>query len=119
MTGARSDAREVRSNRRDGASARQKGPLTMPTPQEEQVNANLDLLLTQFERELSDDPAAQTDLRTKIEKVRSDYKTAAANAKDEKYSKEVGDAIAKSLPSLVKGALAASDAFRKGDYISG
>ena len=91
----------------------------MPTPQEEQVNANLDLLLTQFERELGHDPAAQADLRTKIEKVRTDYKTATADAKDAKYSKEVGDAIAKSLPSLVKGALSASDAFRKGDYISG
>ena len=91
----------------------------MPTAQEEQVNANLDLLLSQFERELAQDPAAQTDLRTKIEKVRADYRTATADAKDAKYSKEVGDAIAKSLPSLVKGAMAASDAFRKGDYISG
>lgn len=91
----------------------------MPTPQEEQVNANLDLLLSQFERELAHDPVAQTELRAKIDKVRADYQSAAASSKTDKYGKDVGDAIAKSLPSLVKGALAASDAFRKGDYITG
>lgn len=91
----------------------------MPTPQEEQVNAYLDLLLTQFDKELAHDAVAQAELRTKIEKVRTDYRTAAADAKDSKYSKEVGDAVAKSLPSLVKGALAATDAFKKGDYITG
>ncbi|GAA2155790.1 hypothetical protein FHX52_4089 [Humibacillus xanthopallidus] len=91
----------------------------MPTPQEEQVNANLDLLLSQFEKELASDPVAQTELRTKIEKVRTDYQTAAADAKSSKYSKDAGEAIAKALPTIVKGAMAASDAFRKGDYISG
>src|SRR4051794_9817471 len=116
MTDAGSDVRSVRSDCRDGAPPTE-GSSTMPTAQEEQVNANLDLLLSQFERELSHDPAAQADLKTKIEKVRTDYQTATADAKDAKYSKEVGDAIAKSLPSLVKGAMAASDAFKKGDYI--
>ncbi len=78
MTGARSDVREVRPMWRDGVTAaRQKGRPTMPTAQEEQVNANLDLLLTQFDKELAHDNVAQAELRTKIEKVRTDYKTAA------------------------------------------
>lgn len=91
----------------------------MPSAQEEQVNANLDLLLDNLHSSLNQDPAAQAALQTKISQIRSDYQTAAASAKSSKQYKDVCDALAKSLPSLVKGTLAASEAFKKGDYLSG
>ena len=91
----------------------------MPTAQEEQVNANLDLLLDNLHSSLNQDPAAQAALQTKIAQIRSDYQTAAASAKSSKQYRDVCDALAKSLPSLVKGSLAASEAFKKGDYLAG
>src|SRR4051794_15799340 len=42
-----------------------------------------------------------------------------SSGKSSKYYKDVGESIAKSLPSLVKGTMSAADAFKKGDYISG
>ena len=91
----------------------------MPTPEEEQVNANIDLLLTLQLEGMSADPDAQQKLRESIEGIRSEYQTAAAKGKSSKYYKDVAESIAKCLPSLVKGTIAASEAFKKGDYISG
>lgn len=91
----------------------------MPTPDEEQVNANIDLLLSLQLDDLSRDPEAQRRLKDSIEQIRNEYELAAARGKTSKYYKDVGESIAKCLPSLVKGTMAASEAFKKGDYISG
>lgn len=89
----------------------------MPSPQEEQVNANIDLLLAcHFE---GMDPVAQQNLKRSMEDIREEYRKAAALGKSDKYYKDVSDSIAKSLPSLVKGAYSAAQAFKSGDYISG
>ena len=89
----------------------------MPSPQEEQVNANIDLLLAcHFD---GMDPVAQQNLMDSMEDIREEYQKAAALAKTDKYYKDVSDSIAKSLPGLVKGAYAAAQAFKSGDYISG
>ena len=57
----------------------------MPTAQEEQVNANLDLLLTQSRGSFSHDPAAAgRPANERSERVRRTYKTATADAKDAK-----------------------------------
>ncbi len=91
----------------------------MPSPQEEQVNANLDLLLQGMDHLLGDDDLARMALAAKVDEVREQYATNAALAKDDKWNKDVGDAVAKALPAVTKGTLAAVEAFRKGDAISG
>lgn len=89
----------------------------MPSPQEEQVNANIDLLLAcHFD---GMDPIAQQNLQDSMEDIRAEYHKVAALAKSDKYYKDVGESIAKSLPSLVKGVYSAAQAFKSGDYISG
>ncbi len=91
----------------------------MPSAQEEQVNANLDLLLQGMDHLLGDDDLARMALAAKVDEVREQYATNAALAKDDKWNKDVGDAVAKALPAVTKGTLAAVEAFRKGDAISG
>jgi hypothetical protein len=91
----------------------------MPTPEEVQVNANIDLLLSLELVRLNGDAAAKQNLQDSIEKIRNEYQTAIEKGKTSKYYKDVGESIAKCLPSVVKGTLTAIDAFKKGDYISG
>lgn len=89
----------------------------MPTPEQEQLDANIDLLLAiQFD---GMDPVARQNLTESMEDIREEYRQAAEKGKTSKYYKDLGESIAKSLPNIVKGAMAASEAFKKGDYISG
>lgn len=89
----------------------------MPTPEQEQLDANIELLLAiQFD---GMDPIARQNLMESMADIREEYLLAAEKGKTSKYYKDVGDSIAKSLPSIVKGALSASEAFKKGDYITG
>ena len=89
----------------------------MPTPQEEQLNANIDLLLAIHYDGM--DAIARQDLMDSMEDIRDEYRLAAEKGKSDKYYKDLGDSIAKSLPGIVKGASSAADAFKKGDYIAG
>lgn len=91
----------------------------MPTPQEEQVNANIDLLLQIQLDGLAQDPVAQQKLRDSIANIKDEYREVAARAKTSKRYKDVGDSIAKCLPNLVAGTMKATQAFRKGDYVTG
>jgi hypothetical protein len=91
----------------------------MPTLDEEELNANLDLLLQIQLDNVANDPIATQNLKDKIEKVREEYREAAEKGKTEKYYKDLADSIAKSLPQIVKGTYAATEAFKKGDYITG
>jgi hypothetical protein len=91
------------------------------TPEEVQFEAHLKLLMSlPFEGMLTEDRDA---LREGINRIKGEYETALTLAKtdkaNEKYYKDLADAIAKSVPNITKGAIAASDAFRKGDYIGG
>src|SRR5579862_8909607 len=89
----------------------------MPTPEEEQLNANIELLLAvQFE---GMSPVARQNLMDSMQDIRDEYQQAVELGKTSKYYKDVGESIAKSLPTLVKGAYSAVQAFEKGDYISG
>ena len=89
----------------------------MPTPEEEQLNANIELLLAvQFE---GMSPVARQNLMDSMQDIRHEYQQAVELGKTSKYYKDVGESIAKSLPTLVKGAYSAVQAFEKGDYISG
>ena len=93
----------------------------MPTPEEVQFEANMKLLLSiPFEGMLPED---RTALREGMERIKTEYETALQLAKQdkahEKYYKDVADAISKSIPNIAKGAIAAADAFKKGDYIAG
>ncbi len=91
----------------------------MPTLEEEQLNANLDLLLQIQLDNVANDPVATQNLKDKIEKVREEYREAAEKGKSSKYHKDLADSIAKSVPLIVKGVYAATAAFKKGDYITG
>jgi hypothetical protein len=89
----------------------------MPTPEEKQVDAQLNMLLAiQFQ---GLDPVKQLELKKALDGVREDYKIAIAKGKTEKYYKDLADSIVKNLPLLVKGTQSAITAFEKGDYISG
>lgn len=89
----------------------------MPTPEEEQIDANINLLLAvQFN---GMNAADRQNLLDSVEEIRADYALAAEKAKTSKYYKDVADSIAKSLPGIVKGAHSAAQAFEKGDYITG
>lgn len=89
----------------------------MSTPEEDQVNAQLALMLNaQFD---GTDPGAAQKLRDSLKDIGDEFALATEKGQASKYYKDLGDSIAKSLPSLVKGALTASEAFKKGDYISG
>ena len=89
----------------------------MPTPEEEQLNANIELLL-QVKLD-GMDALERANLENDIQKIKDEYRVAAEKGRTSKYYKDLSDSIAKSLPSLVKGALSASEAFKKGDYITG
>ena len=89
----------------------------MKTPEQEQLDANIDLLLAiQFD---GMDPIARQNLMDSMEDIREEYRVAVEKGKTSKYYKDVGESIANSLPGIVKGALSASEAFKKGDYITG
>jgi len=89
----------------------------MPTPQEEQLNANIDLLLAIEYQGMN--PVDRQNLMDAMEDIRGEYRIAAEKGKSDKYYKDLGDSIAKSLPGVVKGTVSAVEAFKKGDYISG
>jgi hypothetical protein len=96
----------------------------MPTPEEEQLSANIELLLTiQLE---GMDGYQKMMLNNSIVDIRKEYEDARKKAKEEsadaalaKRYKDVADSIAKAVPSLVKGLYAAVGAFEKRDYITG
>lgn len=87
------------------------------TPEQEQLNANIQLLLDIQWKGMDQD--AQSKLTDSIDKIKQEYEVAAEKGKTDKYYKDLSDSIAKSLPSLVKGAYSAAQAFEKGDYITG
>jgi hypothetical protein len=89
----------------------------MATPQEEQLNANIELLLSiQLE---GVDPAVRTSLTSSMNKIREEYRKAVEKEKTDPDYKNLTESIAKGLPTLVKGAYAASEAFQNGDPITG
>lgn len=88
----------------------------MPTPADEQIKAQIDLLL-QLKLE-GMHPADQADLTTSIEQIETQYAMAVEKGKKSAYYKDLSDSVAKNLPALVNGIYAADKAFKKGDYIS-
>jgi hypothetical protein len=88
------------------------------TLEEEQLNANLDILL-QIRLADIDDPVQRREFEKSIDGIRAEYKEAAEKGKTSKYHKEVAESIANCVPELLKGALAAAAAFENGDFISG
>ena len=89
----------------------------MPTPVEEQIRAQVDLLL-QLKLD-GMDAADQANLTSNIRQIEAQYELAVARGKKSAYYKDLSDSIAKNLPALVNGIYAADKAFKKGDYISG
>jgi hypothetical protein len=87
----------------------------MPSAIDEQMDANIDLLL-----KMHFDPTFdKTTFDAQVTKIKANYEVAQKQAgQDDKY-KNVADSIAKSLPTLVKGTYAAIKAFESGDSISG
>jgi hypothetical protein len=91
----------------------------MPTLDAAQVNANLDLLLQLQLANLSTNPFDTSVLIGNIDKVREEYREAAEKGKTSKYHKDLADSMVKSLPLIVKGTYAATEAFKKGDHVTG
>src|SRR5271154_166149 len=89
----------------------------MPTPEEEQLNANIELLLAVHYEGMN--PVAKQNLMDSMQDIRDEYQQAVELGKSSKYYKDVSESIAKSLPALVKGTYSAVKAFESGDYISG
>ncbi|MCG5075700.1 hypothetical protein [Paraburkholderia tagetis] len=89
----------------------------MPTPAEEQIKAQLDLLL-QLELD-GMDAVDKANLRSEIRKIEVEYAKSVEKGKSSAYYKDVSDSIAKNLPALVNGIYSANNAFKKGDYVSG
>ena len=89
----------------------------MPTPQEDQVNAQLKLLLSLQLQGM--DQGAQVSLVESMQRIKEEYGRAVELGKTSKYYNDLADSIAKNLPGMVKGAYTASQAFKNGDYISG
>src|SRR5580698_4144493 len=94
-----------------------KGDFIMATPDEEQIEAQIQLLLDIRWKHMH--PADQKVLRASMDGIKREYLEAVEKSKTSKYYKDVSDSIAKSLPLLVKGAYSAVTAFEKGDYITG
>jgi hypothetical protein len=89
----------------------------MATPQEEQLNANIELLLNvQLE---GMDRIDRANLTSSMNKIKDEYKAAEEKGKTSTLYKNLADSIAKSLPALVKGTYTAAEAFKKGDPVSG
>src|SRR5271169_2229188 len=95
-----------------------------PTPEQIKLDADLQLLISiKFE---TMPLAQQLQLQKEMATIKDEYDNAkemAARAekgsRDEKYYNAVGEAIAKSVQAIVRGALSANAAFKKGDNIAG
>jgi|GEM_PF-2508272 hypothetical protein len=94
------------------------------TPEEQLIQDNIKLLQSmQFEGMTTD---ARQNMIESINDINEDYATARAIADNKdltdaqrKYGTDLGNAIAKSLPGVVSGALRAEEAFAKGDNRTG
>jgi hypothetical protein len=71
-------------------------------------------------------PEIRQNLLDSIEDIRKEYEEAAdkrddadADEKTRKYYERICESIAKGLPNITKGTLAAANAFNKGDYMNG
>ena len=89
-----------------------------------QLQKSLDILVYARFEGMSDD--AREALSNTITGIKDEYAEAAAKAasakkgsEQEKYYTAVGEVIAKSVPNIVKGALSAAAAFKKGDTLAG
>ena len=96
----------------------------MPTPEEEQLNANIELLLKVQMKGMNS--LQKLKLEGSIYDIKKEYqeavkkqKEAGKNTETKKYYKDLADSIAKCVPNLVKGAYAAAGAFDNRDYITG
>ncbi|MGU3782311.1 hypothetical protein [Burkholderia metallica] len=89
----------------------------MPTPVEEQIRAQIDLLLQL--RLDGMDPVDRVNLENDIQQIEAQYALAVEKGKKSAGYKDISDSIAKNLPALVNGIYAADKAFKKGDYVSG
>ena len=96
----------------------------MPTPEEEQLNANIELLLKLQMKGM--DGYRKMKLQNSIADIKTEYQAAVQKyeekvkkGEDAKYYKDLADSIAKAVPNLVKGLYSAVGAFDKGDYITG
>jgi hypothetical protein len=94
------------------------------TPEEDKILEELAMLRKIHYEGMSE--AQKKELDKSILETEKRYKEAAAQAKDEKLSKEQRelaqkrvDAISKAVPGLVKGVLDATSAFQSGDYLAG
>jgi len=88
----------------------------MPTPAEQQIKAQIDLLLDL--KLVGMDPVDKSNLESSIEQIQKQYELAVEKGKTSARYKDLSDSIAKNLPALVNGIYAADKAFKKGDYIS-
>src|SRR5882757_7241080 len=96
----------------------------MPTPEEVQLYANIELLLKVQMKGM--DGTRRLKLVNSIGAIKTEYQTAVQKyeekvkkGEDAKYYKDVADSIAKAVPNLVKGLYAAVKAFDDRDYITG
>lgn len=94
------------------------------TAEEKRVQEELDLLLTYQMEGMSDDD--REAWREYMGLIKDEYKAAAKEArnkelddKQQKYYDDLKNSIAKSLPSITKGAFDAAVAFKKGDNLAG
>ena len=90
----------------------------------ELLNNQIELMLSIQYRGMSDD--ARKHLVDSMAEIKAQYEAAAekrdaedADEKTKKYYAGICESIAKGLPNITKGALAAATAFKKGDYING
>ena len=93
-------------------------------PELQQVNDQLALIMLHTQSGMEPEQAVAfaemtRDVQAKYEAALITSKDKNASAADQKYAKDVTDAINKNLPNLTKGVLSAVTAFQSGDYMNG
>lgn len=93
-------------------------------PELNQVKEQIGLILqaTQSKLEPEQQPAfaaAASEIQAKYEVAVTTLADKNATAAEQKFAKDVTDAINKNLPNFTKGVLSATSAFKSGDYING
>src|SRR5438128_3864256 len=94
------------------------------TPEEQKLNADIALLhAIHFE---GMDATARQNLTDSINQIEEEYQNARTiaddktrSAEERKYGEDLGNAIAKGVPDMVRGALSAVTAFKNGDNMAG
>jgi hypothetical protein len=93
-------------------------------PELNQINEQMQLIMLHTQSSMEPDQAQAFAVATR--EIQAKYEAAVitlgdknASAADQKYAKDVTDAISKNLPNFTKAVLSAASAFKSGDYING